>query len=235
MMDQKERTLGRTESRLLNRLAADGQVVFSTGQARAALADKRLNVNKILYRLTRKRWLLRLEKGKYLLLPLEAGSEGSYTIHEFVIAAHLVEPYAIAYASAFSFHNLFDLLPDTVFLATTRPKDDVIVDELGLRFRFVTLVPHKFFGLQTVTIEEHPVRITRPSKTLVDGLDRPGLCGGIVEVTKAISRYASDHGKWDRVTADAERVGNRTVFKRLGYLIELMDVDVLGRQDNHSF
>jgi hypothetical protein len=57
MMDQEERTLGRTESRLLNLLAADEQVVFSTGQARAALADASLNVHKILYRLTRKRWL----------------------------------------------------------------------------------------------------------------------------------------------------------------------------------
>lgn len=222
----KERTLGPTETRLLNRLAADGKVVFSTDQARAALGDTEKNVNKLLYRLTRKRWLLRLEKGKYLLLPLEAGMEGAYTVHEFVIAAHLVEPYAIAYASAFSFHDLFDLLPQTVLVATTRRKDDVSVDELGLRFRFVTLTSHKFFGFQTVTIEDHPVRITRPSKTLVDGLDRPDLCGGIVEVTKGIQRYAREYGDWERVTADAQLLGNRTVFKRLGYLAELAEVEV---------
>jgi predicted transcriptional regulator of viral defense system len=225
-MMTKERTLGPTETRLLNRLAANGQIVFSTDQARAALGDTEQNVNKLLYRLTRKRWLLRLEKGKYLLLPLEAGSEGTYTIHEFVIAAHLVEPYAIAYASAFSFHDLFDLLPQTVLVATTRRKDDVVVDDLGLRFRFVTLTPHKFFGFQTLTIEDHPVQITRPSKTLVDGLDRPDLCGGIVGVTKGIYRYARDYGEWERVTADAQRLGNRTVFKRLGYLVELTEVQV---------
>jgi len=225
-MMTKERTLGPTETRLLNRLAADGQMVFSTDQARAALGDKAQNVNKLLYRLTRKRWLLRLEKGKYLLLPLEAGTEGLYSIHEFVIAAHLVEPYAIAYASAFSFHDLFDLLPQTVFVATTRRKSDVTVEELGLRFRFITLKPHKFFGFQTVTIEEHPVQITTPSKTLVDGLDRPDLCGGIVELSKAIYRYAQDGADWEQVTADAERLGNRTVFKRLGYLAEVTRTEV---------
>jgi predicted transcriptional regulator of viral defense system len=225
-MMTKERTLGPTETRLLNRLAADGQVIFSTDQARAALGDAAQNVNKLLYRLTCKRWLLRLEKGKYLLLPLEAGTEGLYSIHEFVIAAHLIEPYAIAYASALSFHDLFDLLPQTVFVATTRRKTDVTVEELGLRFRFVTLTPHKFFGFQTVTIEEHPVQITTPSKTLVDGLDRPDLCGGIIELSKAICRYARDGADWEQVTADAERLGNRTVFKRLGYLVELTETEV---------
>ena len=225
MMTQT-RTLGPTETRLLNRLAADGHVVFSTAQARAALGNGDQDVNKLLYRLTRKRWLLRLEKGKYLILPLEAGMEGLYSTHEFVIAAHLVQPYAIAYASALSFHALSDLLPHTVFVATTRRKTEVTVEELGLRFRFITLAPHKFFGIQTVTIEDQPVRITTPSKTLIDGLDRPELCGGVVELAKGLKRYAGDNANWTQLTADAKRLGNRTVFKRLGYLVEVLGLEV---------
>jgi predicted transcriptional regulator of viral defense system len=232
------RTLGPTETRLLNRLAADGHVVFSTAQARAALGNGEQDINKLLYQLTRKRWLLRLEKGKYLILPLEAGMEGLYSAHEFVIAAHLVQPYTIAYASALSFHALSDLLPHTIFVATTRRKAEVVVEELGLRFRFITLSPHKFFGIQTVAIEEQPVRITTPSKTLVDGLDRPDLCGGIVELAKGLSRYAGGERsepagdenetgqRWAQLTADAQRLGNRTVFKRLGYLAEVLGLDV---------
>jgi predicted transcriptional regulator of viral defense system len=232
MMTQT-RTLGPTETRLLNRLAADGHVVFSTAQARAALGNGSQDINKLLYHLTRKRWLLRLEKGKYLILPLEAGMEGLYSIHEFVIAAHLVEPYAIAYASALSFHALSDLLPHTVFVATTRRKTEVTVEELGLRFRFITLASRKFFGIQTVTIEDQPVRITTPSKTLVDGLDRPELCGGIIELAKGLKRYAgngadpstSSGQRWAQLTADAQRLGNRTVFKRLGYLVEVLGLE----------
>lgn len=211
---------------MLNRLAAAGEVVFSTDEARAALGDGEQNVNKLLYRLTRKRWLLRLEKGKYLLLPLEAGMEGVYSVHEFVIAAHLVDPYAIAYASALTFYGLVDLLPQTVLVATTRRKADIVVDELGLCFRFVTLTSDKFFGLQTVIAEEQPVQITRRSKSLVDGLDRPDLCGGMVEMAKAVCRYARDSADWEQVTSDAWRLGNGTVFKRLGYLVELMQLEV---------
>jgi len=229
-MTQK-RTLGPTETRLLNRLAAEGHVVFSTDQARAALGSEGQDINKLLYRLASKRWLLRLEKGKYLLLPLEAGMEGLYSAHEFVIAAHLVQPYAIAYASALSFHNLSDLLPHTVLVATTRRKAEVAVEELGLRFRFITLTSHKFFGIQTVTIEDQPVRITTPSKTLVDGLDHPDLCGGIVELAKGLERYAGDDASWAQLTADAQRLGNRTVFKRLGYLVEVLGLEVEGWLD----
>jgi len=225
MMTQT-RTLGPTETRLLNGLAADGHVVFSTAQARAALGNGGQDINKLLYHLTRKRWLLRLEKGKYLILPLEAGMEGLYSAHEFVIAAHLVQPYAIAYASALSFHALSDLLPHTVFVATTRRKAEVTVEELGLRFRFITLAPRKFFGIQTVTIEDQPVRITTLSKTLVDGLDRPELCGGVIELAKGLKRYEADDAGWAQLTADALRLGNRTVFKRLGYLVEVLGLEV---------
>lgn len=225
MMTQT-RTLGPTESRLLNGLAADGHVVFCTAQARAALGNGGQDINKLLYHLTRKRWLLRLEKGKYLILPLEAGMEGLYSAHEFVIAAHLVQPYAIAYASALSFHALSDLLPHIVFVATTRRKAEVTVEELGLRFRFITLAPRKFFGVQTVTIEDQPVRITTLSKTLVDGLDRPELCGGVIELAKGLKRYEADDANWAQLTADAQRLGNRTVFKRLGYLVEVLGLEV---------
>lgn len=224
-MMTRMRTLGPTETRLLNRLAADGHVVFSTDQARAALDNGRRHLDKLLKNLVLKRWLLRLEKGKYLILPLEAGMEGLYSAHEFVIAAHLVQPHAIAFASALSFHGLSDLLPQTVVVATTRRKADVVIAELGLRFRFVTVRPHKLFSLQTVIIEDQPVEITTPAKTMVDGLDHPDLCGGIVELAKGLSRYAQAEADWAQLTADARRLDNRTVFKRLGYLAEVLGLD----------
>jgi predicted transcriptional regulator of viral defense system len=220
------RTLGSTEARLLNRLAANGHTVFTTDQARAVLNTGNREINKLLYQLTLKRWLLRLEKGKYLILPLEAGMEGLYSVHEFVIAAHLVHPGAIAYASALSFHALSDLLPQAVLVATTRRKADVTIEELGIRFRFITIRAHKFFGLQTVMIEDQPIQITTASKTLVDGLDHPDLSGGIVELAKGLSRYAQTGADWAQLTADARRLGNRTVFKRLGYLSEILELDV---------
>jgi len=227
MMDVGVRTLSPAEARLLNELASAGMMIFDTEDARAVLNGQGERVHKLLYRLTRKRWLFRLEKGKYLILPLEAGMEGLYTVHEFVIAAHLVQPYAIAYASALSFHGLTDQVPGTVFVATTKRRQNVVIDELGLRYRFIALSEDKLFGIQTVTIEDQPVRITDPAKTIVDGLDHPEYCGGIVEVAKGLWRYCQGEGaNLELLTAYGLRLGNRTVFKRLGYLAGVLGLDV---------
>lgn len=183
------RTLGPTESHLLNRLVANGNTAFATAQTRTVLDNGNQDINRILDQLIRKCWLVRLEKGKYLILPFKAGMEGLYSVHEFVIAAYLVQPSAIARASALSSHALSDLLPQAVLVATTRRKVNVTIDELGLRFRFIMIRAHKFFDLQPVMIEDQPIQITTSPKTLVDGLDHPELFGGIVELTKGMSRY----------------------------------------------
>ena len=235
MADATVRTLSPTEARLLNELAAAGKTIFATEDARAIMNGQGERVNKLLYRLTQKRWLFRLEKGKYLILPLEAGMEGLYTVHEFLIAAHLVKPHAIAYASALSFHGLTDQVARTVFVASTSRRQNVTIESLGLHYRFITLTEDKFFGLETVAIEDQPVQITDPSKTIVDGLDHPEYCGGIVEMAKGLWRYHRSEvvdpsielrTRLDRLTCYALRLGNRTVFKRLGYLAEVLGLDV---------
>ncbi|GAJ16306.1 unnamed protein product, partial [marine sediment metagenome] len=54
------------------------------------------SVQKVLYRLQQRGAIERIEKGKYLIIPLGA-EKGKYTLHEFVIGSLLVEPYSIAY------------------------------------------------------------------------------------------------------------------------------------------
>jgi predicted transcriptional regulator of viral defense system len=42
------------------------------------------------------------------------------------------------------------------------------------------------FGQETLWIEGQAVSITDPAKTVVDCLDHPELCGGIVEAAKGL-------------------------------------------------
>lgn len=217
------RTLSEQESRLLNSLSVEGKRVFASSDARAVFGCERVNVNKLLSRLVQKRWLARLEKGKYLILPLEAGMEGDYTLHEFALAAHLLEPYAIAYWSALHFHGFTEQVLQTVFIASPKGRKDVAVEELGLHCRFVKVKDYKFFGIQPVWLEEHSVNVTDPTKTIVDCLDHPELCGGIVEATKGLYYYAQHReAAPERLTEYAVRMNNRTIFKRLGYLAETL-------------
>lgn len=171
--------------------------------------------------LARKKWVEILRRGTYLIVPLSAGVRGEYTEHEFVIASHLVSPYYIAYWSALNFHRLTEQTPFTVFVATTkRLKDRRILDT---RYRFVTLTGRKFFGSEPVPIGPNRVNVSDLAKTLADSLDHPEYCGGISEVAKGL-RNAGEKADIAKVVKYARRMGNSAILKRLGFLLERLEI-----------
>ena len=225
MSTQNVRTLGAQETRLLNTLSAVGKAVFTVEDAQAVGDSKVANLPRLLAGLTRKRWLLRLERGKYLILPLSAGMEGLYTVHEFVLASRLVEPYAIGYWSALHYYGFTEQIPQTVMVISPARRRDVSVVELGFRCHFVTIAAERFFGLVTVLVDDQPIVMTDPARTILDCLDRPDLCGGIVEAAKGLYGYAQrPDAQPTQLTEYAARLGNQAVVKRLGYLAEQLDL-----------
>jgi predicted transcriptional regulator of viral defense system len=219
------RTLNPSETRLLNALSVAGKTTFTAEEAQSIAGGEVSNLPRLLSRLTQKRWLLRLERGKYLILPLAAGMEGAYTAHEFVLASRLVQPYAIAYWSALHFHGFTEQIPQTVTVLSPLRRRDVAVEELGFRCHFVYTAAERFFGATTAIVDDQPVVITDPARTILDCLDRPDLCGGIIEAAKGMYGYVrrSDASP-QRLTEYASRLGNQAVLKRLGYLASLFDL-----------
>jgi len=223
------RTLGDAEARLLLNLASQDKQVFTSADAHEAVEAPRHNVNKLLSRLCDKRWLLRLRRGLYLILPFEAGVEGTYSIHPYRIALHLVTPHAIAYWTALQHYGYTEQIPGTIFVATTVERRPVTltVEELGLTYRLVMLAPYKFFGLQRIWIEGQAITVTDPAKTAIDCLDHPEYCGGIAEGAKGLyETLVRGDSSPQLLTEYASRMRNRTIFKRLGYLAETLDVPV---------
>ena len=86
------------------------------------------------------------------------------------IACHLVTPAYISYWSALHFYGLTEQVPLTTFVATTKKKRPVTFQ--GLRFRFVTVKAHKFFGYRRERIGDLPVLIADEAKAIVDSLDQ---------------------------------------------------------------
>ncbi len=197
--------------------------VFSVEEAeRISGVDKNI-LKVILSRLEKKGWVERIEKGKYMVIPLGA-RKGEYTLNEFVIGSLLVNPSAIAYWSALNYHGLTEQIPATVFVQTTSRKKKQKLEIFGVRYRIVRVKKEKFFGIERVWIEEFQVNVTDREKTIVDCLDKPEHCGGVIEVAKALK-----HGEFDfeKLSEYAIKIGNSGVVRRLGYLC-----DVLGLQIN---
>jgi predicted transcriptional regulator of viral defense system len=221
---QDVRTLGSSEAQLLLTLASQGKEVFTTADALAVLGDAPHRVNKLLAGLAGKRWVLRLQRGLYLILPLEAGVEGTYSIHPFRPVPYLAAPYALAYWTALQHYGYTEQIPGTIFVETPaeQASSSLTIEELGLTYRFVTLLPHKFFGIGHEWIDGQEIAITDRAKTIIDCLDHPEYCGGIIEAGKGLyDSLTQSEVSPELLTDYARRMRNGVIYKRLGYLAEL--------------
>lgn len=215
------KTLNATEARLLTTLSGRGQNIFSVPDAQRVLRKPNATVRKILHALTQRHWLQRLTKGKYLIVPLSAGADSHYTENELIIAAHLITPYYLAYWTALSHYAMTEQPTRTVYIATPKRRQAFTLH--GITYRFITLTRQKFFGYTRVWIGAQTVVMADRVKTLVDALDHPELCGGIIEAAKGLWR-SRDEMDWKRLEAYAVRMGNGAILKRLGYLLDVFDI-----------
>mgnify|MGYP000919478589 FL=1 len=209
-------SLSQRETNFLTHFSASGKRLIRFEDAEAYLHSRVAAVN-TLGRLARKGWLQRLERGVYLIIPLEAGPERIWSENAFLIASQLVSPGAIAYWSALRFWNWTEQIPQVVFIQTTRRKQVVKIQ--SMLYRFIYIQPQHFFGLTPQSLEGGGVFVTDPEKTLIDAAARPELCGGILHLAQVLkdNRQSID---WDKLTDYLTQWGGGTVVKRLGFLVE---------------
>lgn len=174
-------------------------------------------------RLARKGWLQRLERGLYLIIPLEAGPERVWSENSYIIGSQLVSPVAIAYWSALRFRNWTEQLPQVVFIQTTKRKKPVVIQ--GTQYRFIPLSEKHFFGIVNRSIEGMSVFVTDREKTLIDSAARPDLCGGIKQLVQVLKTNAPSIN-WNKLDQYLVHWGGGAVAKRLGYLVENLNTHV---------
>ncbi|MHB1356696.1 MAG: type IV toxin-antitoxin system AbiEi family antitoxin domain-containing protein [Anaerolineae bacterium] len=230
------RGLSERESRLLSSLAAKGKYLFTISEAQQVLGSDAPYAANILYRLTTKRWLQRIERGKYRLIPLEAGPEAQWAEHEFRIAATLASPYYLAYATALAYYGYTERALNPIWIATTHPRKPLMLD--GITYRFVSLNVRKFFGFTNIQVMDTPITIAEPEKALADGFDHPEYCGGVIEAAKGLW-YGRDEIDREHLIAYSCRLANYSALKRLGFwweqlcIVEPGILEELTRKDHN--
>ena len=203
---------------ILNKLARQGGS-FTFKDAQKLLGSNTNIVKKLLSRFENKGLIQRIERGKYIILPLGA-EKGHYTLHEFIIASLLVNPYSISYWSALHFYGLTEQIPNVVFVQTTAYKKMQEKEVFGIKYKFIRVKKEKFFAVKDIWIENSKVHIVEKEKAIVDCLDKPQYCGGIIEVAKALK-----HGTYKKrkLARFAKQIGNSGVIRRLGFLSEYVE------------
>ncbi|MDZ4724389.1 MAG: hypothetical protein SGI97_10890 [candidate division Zixibacteria bacterium] len=177
--------------------------------------------SKIIYLLSKKKKLQRIEKGRYLVIPPVAWKSGKFTEESLIIAAQLIDPYYVTYWTALNFYGWTEQPSRTVFIATTKVKRTVTVEGTG--FKFVKLRQDKFFGFTEQWLGDQKVAIASKEKTIIDCLDQPRYAGEIVEVAKGLW-YGRTEFNFDLMLNYIDRMGNYAIVKRLGYLLDTLGI-----------
>ncbi|MBI2445986.1 type IV toxin-antitoxin system AbiEi family antitoxin domain-containing protein [Candidatus Micrarchaeota archaeon] len=218
--------LSKIEAALLSELAEEGKKVIDVRDFKEKIGSP-TRARLIASRLYKKRWLIRVGRGKYLITPLEAGKRPRWTEDEVLIASKLVDPYYIGFSRALYYHSLTEQVPNSVTIATTKPRKNRVIN--GVKYYFVTLNRRKFFGFEKSKVGGAAVIYSDLEKTVVDCLDHPEYCGGLVEVAKALVEYAHsarEEPNWSKVLIYAKKTGNGAIFKRLGFLDDVLKLGI---------
>lgn len=218
------RALGKTEAKFLADLASADKAIFTTDDARAATRSSASAVNLLIAGLIAKKWLVRLNRGTYLIVPLSAGENAEYSENWFVVARSLIEPadYYLSHFSALEIHEMTANPVLTVYVST--PVRRIEKQLAGATYRFICVRPENMWGLTEVwATPSQRVRASDLERTIIDCLDRPDLCGGVHEVAKGlwVKRDEIDLG---RLADYTKRLGRKSVAKRLGYLLDVFEL-----------
>src|SRR4030042_384753 len=145
-MTNNIRTLGKAGSDLLTGITRQGKRIFTYEDAVKVYGSSNRRLWELLSTLVKRGWLQRIEKGKYLILPFEAGREREWTEHEFIIASYLIEPYYIGYRRALNYYGYTEQISRTVYITSTRRKLKSSLEISGVTYRLVNTPERKFFG-----------------------------------------------------------------------------------------
>ena len=199
---------------------------FSAADAASVLTMDADSAARVVGYLASRGWLARVRRGLFTPVPLEATSPEDWRTDPWLIAAHVFEPCYIGGWSACEHWDLTEQLFRDIVVVTAKPQRRRKMTIQGAGFLVVHRAPSALFGADEVWRGRERVRVSDPTRTVVDILDEPALGGGIRQVADVVREYfTGEHRTDERLLSYIERFGNRTVYKRLGYLLETLEID----------
>jgi len=202
---------------------------FTAAEAAEAAEVDCARAARLLRQLAAQGWVARVQRGLYTSVPLEADGPGAWRADPWTVAARALRPGYVGGWTALHHWDLTDQVFSTTVFVTSRPvahrQRTIGEARLELRHRPGTAL----FGTRRVWRDRVPVDVSDVERTIVDCLDEPAMGGGLRHTVEALVAYGEGPGAdWEKLIAYGDQLGNRTVFKRLGYLVEMLGVGDAG-------
>lgn len=212
--------LGRAE---LTKILGSGKRFVTPADVVAAIGVDADTAAKKLSRWAADGWLRRARRGLYIPVPVDANDPATWTEDALIVATAVWAP---CYFSGWTSANYW-ALTEQVFRTT------VVKTSARVRRSTARLLDHDYllnhvspptmeWGITREWRGEVRLQIADPARTVIDILNAPYLGGGIRHAAEIVGAYLDDHDPTTLV-AYGDRLGNRTVFKRLGYIAETLE------------
>jgi len=163
---------------------------------------------------------MRVRRGLYVPVPLESSTPDIALEDAWVIADRLFAPCYIGGWSAAEHWGFTEQVFRSTLVVTTRRPRARRVEARGAVFIVRTVGKSAMFGFKPVWRGRVKVNVADPTRTILDMFDTPALGGGIRSVLDMLKSYlASKYHDPQLLIQYANQLGNKAVFKRLGYLV----------------
>lgn len=219
-----DKTLGRQAAGLTAALYDSGKTVFRLHDVETITGQSPPSARSFVRKLVQRGIATRVKPGLYVLVPSELGREKTYLGNPYVLGREIIYPhdYYVSHGSAMEIHRMTTHPQLAVTVSTPVLRRPLWV--LGTEYRFVRWRPDRAFGIESVWVtKQDAVRVSNIERTVVDGLEKPRYCGGVVEVAAGLWRRRGDIDL-RRLSAYAVELGVAAVCKRLGFMLELLEM-----------
>ena len=198
---------------------------FTPADAAEATNVDHARASRLLRQLADQGWVARLQRGLYTTVPLEASNPETWSADPWAVAATAFAPGYVGGWTALHHWDLTDQIFSTTAFITGRPVAHRQRQVGAARFELRHRAESALFGTRRVWRDGVSISISDRERTLVDCLDDPSLGGGLRHTSEALTNYAErEDVSWQRLVDYGDRLGNRTVFKRLGYIADALDL-----------
>ncbi|HQO57624.1 MAG TPA: type IV toxin-antitoxin system AbiEi family antitoxin [Candidatus Omnitrophota bacterium] len=160
------KNLSKDELYLISRAEFEKQTLITTQFAQKLFPNKN-KASRVLVFLTKKGRLIRIEKGKYILVPIKAPNQ-QWMPSEFIVADLWMgdTPYYIGYFTMYNYWGFTEQIPRTIFVLNTAKSCKREIS--GIRYEAVKIDSKKYYGVEKIKVEDREVNVSDKERTLVD-------------------------------------------------------------------
>ena len=217
--------ISKDNRRLLDLLNRKQKGPFKISDAVEILGVSYPKASRLLAYWTSRGWLARVRQGLYITVPLGALSPTERKEDPWVVVARIFEPCYIGGWSACEHWSLTEQIFKDIVVFTSQKVRERKIHIQDTLYIIKVVQKEKLFGTSIVWRQQTKAKVSDPSRTLIDILDDPSIGGGMRHIAEVVKQYFEGEYKDEaKLLEYIKRLNNRTVYKRLGYIIEVLNL-----------